>query len=137
MSEGLNTVMLLGNLGTDAQLRTTPGGQPVLSFRLATSESYLDKEKNRQERTEWHSVTIWGRRGEALEKRLTKGSRVFVEGRLHTSSYDKAGQKHFRTEVVADKLLFAGGPRPGAPHAAGRPYAAPNAAELGDSDLPF
>ena len=68
MAEGLNKVLLLGNLGADPELRMTPGGQPVLKLRLATTETYLDRNQTRQERTEWHQVTVWGKRGEALSK---------------------------------------------------------------------
>jgi len=110
MAEGLNRVMLLGNLGADPELRVTSGGQSVLKLRIATSETYLDKNRVRQERTEWHSVVIWGKRAEALGKFLTKGSRLFVEGALRTSSYDdKEGNKRYRTEVVANNVILAGG----------------------------
>jgi single-strand DNA-binding protein len=108
MAEGLNKVMLLGNLGSDPELRVTQGGQAVLKMRLATSYSFLDRNHTRQERTEWHSVTLWGRRGEALSKFLTKGERIFVEGRLQTSSYEKDGEKRYRTEVVATNIILAG-----------------------------
>ena len=114
MADGLNRVMLLGNLGADPELRMTPNGQAVLKLRLATSESYLDRNKVRQERTEWHSVVVWGKRAEALNKILSKGSRIFVEGGLRTSSYDdREGNKRYRTEVVASNLLLAGGARGG------------------------
>ncbi len=110
MAEGLNKVMLLGNLGQDPELRMTSGGQAVLKLRIATSESYLDRNRNRQERTEWHSVVIWGKRAEALSKILSKGSRVFIEGGLRTSSYDdRDGNKRYRTEIVASNLILAGG----------------------------
>ena len=109
MAEGLNRVLLLGNLGADPELRVTSGGQSVLKLRLATSETYLDKNRVRQERTEWHSVVVWGKRAEALGKFLTKGSRLFVEGGLRTSSYeDKEGVKKYRTEVVAQNIILAG-----------------------------
>jgi single-strand DNA-binding protein len=109
MAEGLNRVMLLGNLGADPELRTTSGGQAVLKLRLATTESYLDRNRARQERTEWHSVTVWGRRAEALSRILSKGSRLFVEGGIRTSSYDdKDGNKRYRTEVVANNIILAG-----------------------------
>jgi single-strand DNA-binding protein len=120
MAEGLNRVMLLGNLGADPELRVTPGGQAVLKLRLATNETYLDRNNVRQERTEWHRVTIWGRRAEALGKLLQKGDLLFVEGRLQTSSYDKNGEKRYSTEVVAVNVVLPGsgrgargeGPRP-------------------------
>jgi single-strand DNA-binding protein len=114
MAEGLNRVMLLGNLGADPELRMTSGGQAVLKLRLATSETYLDRNKVRQERTEWHSVIVWGRRGEALAKILAKGSRIFVEGGIRTSSYDdKEGHKRYKTEVVANNIILSGGGRGG------------------------
>ncbi|HVJ93207.1 MAG TPA: single-stranded DNA-binding protein [Labilithrix sp.] len=108
MAEGLNKVMLLGNLGADPELRVTSGGQSVLKLRLATTETYLDRNNARQERTEWHAVTLWGKRGEALAKFLSKGERIFVEGRLQTSSYEKDGEKRYRTEVVANNIILAG-----------------------------
>lgn len=109
MAEGLNRVMLLGNLGADPELRMTSGGQAVLKLRLATSETYVDKNRQRQERTEWHNVVIWGKRAEALAKILTKGTRIFVEGGLRTSSYeDRDGNKRYRTEVVSTNILLQG-----------------------------
>jgi single-strand DNA-binding protein len=116
MADGLNRVMLLGNLGADPELRTTNGGQSVLKLRLATTESYLDRNRVRQERTEWHSVVVWGKRAEALSRFLSKGSKLFVEGRLRTSSYDdREGNKRYKTEVVADDIILAGGRGSGAP----------------------
>lgn len=109
MADGLNRVHLLGNLGADPELRMTGGGQAVLKLRLACSESYLDKGGQRQERTEWVNVTVWGKRAEGLAKILTKGSRIFVEGSLRTSSYDKNGEKRYITEVNATNVLLAGG----------------------------
>lgn len=110
MAEGLNRVMLLGNLGADPELRFTQGGQAVLNLRLATTESYLDKDRVRKERTDWHNVVIWGKRGEGLAKVLAKGSTIFVEGSLRTSSYDdRDGNKRYKTEVVAQNVILAGG----------------------------
>jgi single-strand DNA-binding protein len=110
-SEGMNTVILLGNLGADPELRQTQVG-PVLKLRLATTEVYFDKDNQKKEKTEWHHVTVFGRRGEGLSKILTKGSRICVNGRLHTSSYEKEGSKRYRTEVVADDVFLAGGKGP-------------------------
>jgi single-strand DNA-binding protein len=110
MAEGLNRVMLLGNLGADPELRVTQSGQAVLNMRIATTESYLDKNKVRQERTDWHNVVLWGKRGEALAKFLTKGSTVFIEGGLRTSSYDdKEGNKRYKTEIHASNIILTGG----------------------------
>ena len=110
MSEGLNRVTLLGNLGADPELRYTQGGQPVLNMRMATSESWFDKDANeRKERTEWHNVVIWGRRGESLSKHLQKGSRILVEGSLRTSEYEaRDGNKRWKTEINARNIVFAG-----------------------------
>jgi single-strand DNA-binding protein len=113
MSDGMNKVILLGNLGSDAELRHTGSGTPVLQFRLATSESYKDKNNAAQERTEWHNVVLWGTRAEALSKILAKGSHVLVEGVLRTSSYEKDGQKRYKTEVHARELLFVSSRRGG------------------------
>jgi single-strand DNA-binding protein len=108
MSDGINQVFLFGNLGTDPELRHTSAG-PVLKLRLATNRSWLDKETNtRKEETEWHRVTVFGRRGEAVQKFLHKGSLVFIVGRLHTSSYEKDGQKRYSTEIIAEDLRLGG-----------------------------
>jgi len=110
MAEGLNRVILLGNLGADPELRMTNGGTAVLNIRLATSETYLDRNKQRQERTEWHRVVIWGKRAEALGKILAKGDRILVEGSLRTSSYDdRDGNKRYTTEIVATNIVLSGG----------------------------
>ena len=109
MAEGLNRVMLLGNLGADPELRFTQAGQAVLNIRLATTERYMDREKNWQERTDWHNVVVWGKRGEALAKFLAKGSSLFVEGSLRTSSYDdREGNKRYKTEIIANNVLLTG-----------------------------
>jgi single-strand DNA-binding protein len=112
MSDGLNRVMLIGNLGQDPELRFTTGGQAVLNLRIATNESYVNRDGERQDRTEWHSVIIWGKRGEGLNKVLSKGKQIFVEGRLQTRSWDdKQGNKRYTTEVVATEIVLLGGNR--------------------------
>ena len=109
MSDGLNRVILLGNLGSDPEIRYGgASGTAVLKLRVATNESFLDKNKERQDRTEWHDVVVFGARAEALHKLLTKGSGVLVEGGLRTSSYEKDGVTRYKTEVVAREVCFAG-----------------------------
>jgi len=113
MAEGLNKVILIGNLGRDPELRFTKQNTGVLSIRMATTESRFDKTSNqRVEETEWHSVIVWGKRGEALNKILSKGSRIAVEGRNKTRSWEKDGQKHYATEVIALNVILLGG-KPG------------------------
>lgn len=109
MSEGLNRVMLLGALGAKPELRYTQAGTPVLGLRLATNESYVDKNKERQDRTEWHSIVLFGARAEGLAPHLDKGTKLFVEGSLRTSKYEKDGVERYKTEIVASNVLFAGG----------------------------
>ncbi|HQP39128.1 MAG TPA: single-stranded DNA-binding protein, partial [Polyangiaceae bacterium] len=105
MAEGYNRVLLLGNLGADPELKMTQGGMSVLKLRLATTERYQDKSGVWQDRTDWHSVVVWGKRAESLHKILAKGSNIFVEGSLRTSSYeDRDGNKRYKTEVIAKNL---------------------------------
>ncbi len=111
MSDGLNRATLLGNLGAEPELRFTQNGGAVLNLRLATTTSYLDRDKQRQERTDWHAVVVWGKRAEALAKILTKGSRLYVEGSIQTSSYEKNGEKRYKTEINASEIILAGGPK--------------------------
>ena len=145
MSEGLNKVMLLGNLGSDPELRMTQGGQAILKLRLATTEKFKNREEQWQERTEWHQVSLWGKRGEALSKILTKGDRLFVEGSIRTSSYEKDGEKRYRTEVVASNVILngkGGGGKPKQTAAAtpaddDLPTGDFGGEQLGDDEIPF
>lgn len=112
MSEGLNKVILLGNLGADPETKFGQSGAGATRLRLATTTSWFDKTANeRKERTDWHSVVVFGKRGEALQKILRKGSTIMVEGRLQTSSYEKNGEKRSSTDVIADNVVLAGGRR--------------------------
>jgi single-strand DNA-binding protein len=108
MSEGINQVFLMGNLGSEPELRSLPSGAQLLRFRMATNESYLDKNKERQTRTEWHDVVMWGNRAEPLSRILSKGSRVMVEGTLRTSTYEKDGSRRWHTEITARDLHLLG-----------------------------
>lgn len=113
MSSGMNKVFLLGNLGADPELRHFDGGAK-LRFRLATSERWRDSTTGDiKERTDWHTLTMWGKRAEALAGILTKGSRVMVEGRIETRSYESGGVTRYVTEVRVQDLFFAGGRRDG------------------------
>ncbi|MCZ6783200.1 MAG: single-stranded DNA-binding protein [Proteobacteria bacterium] len=112
---GVNKVILVGNLGRDPELRYTQGGQAVVNFTLATTESWNDKGSGeRVEKTEWHRIVVWGRMGENCAKYLAKGRSVYVEGRLQTREWeDKEGQKRRTTEINAQTVQFLGGPRGG------------------------
>lgn len=110
MTEGLNKAILIGNLGQDPELRYTQGGQAVLNLRLATTETFFNRDKERQQRTEWHTVVVWGRRGEALNKILSKGRSICVEGRIQTRRWeDRDGNKRYGTEIVATNVILIGG----------------------------
>jgi single-strand DNA-binding protein len=115
MAGGVNKVILVGHLGADPDMRYTPSGQGVCELRLATSESWNDKNGQRQERTEWHRVVVWGKRAEVCSKYLSKGRQIFVEGRIQTRNYDdKDGVKRYITEIIANDVQFLGGGKDGA-----------------------
>ena len=115
MPDGLNKVMLIGNLGADPEMRYTANGSAVTSFRMAVSRSYGGGDGERREETEWFSVVAWNKLAELLGQHLQKGRRVYVEGRLSTRSWDGPdGQKRYRTEVIANQVLFLDRPQAGA-----------------------
>ncbi len=102
MARGINKVILVGNLGRDPETRYTQGGQPVTNFSVATSDSWRDKQTGQnQERTEWHNVVAFARLAEIASQYLRKGSKVYIEGSLRTTSWEQDGQKKFRTEIIA------------------------------------
>lgn len=108
----LNKVFLLGNLTRDPELRQTPSGQAVCTIGLATNRFYSDSSGQRQQQVEYHNVVAWGRQAEIINQYLKKGSLILVEGRLQTRSWqDQQGVKHWKTEIVADRVQL--GPRPG------------------------
>jgi single-strand DNA-binding protein len=113
MAGGINKVILIGNLGADPEVRFTPSGQAVANFRIATSESWTDKNSGqKQERTEWHRIVVWGKLGELCGEYLKKGRQCYVEGRLQTREWtDKENKKNYTTEVVANTVQFLGGNR--------------------------
>ena len=106
---GVNKAIILGHLGRDPELKYLQNGQPVCKLNIATSRKYTNKNNEPVEETEWHRVSVWGKQAEHCNNYLTKGRQVYVEGRLRTSSYDKDGQKHYTTEIVADTVQFIGG----------------------------
>jgi single-strand DNA-binding protein len=110
MAGSVNKVIVLGNLGANPELKYLPSGQAVCEMRIATSETYKDRNEQPQERTEWHRVIVWGKTAENCAKFLQKGRQVYVEGRLQTRSWDdKEGKKQYMTEVVANQVVFLGG----------------------------
>jgi single-strand DNA-binding protein len=152
----VNKVILVGNLGRDAELRYTPGGASVAKFSIATTEIWNDKGGQRQERTEWHNIDLWGKQAETLSEYLVKGKQVYIEGRLQTDEYtDKEGIKRKSTKVRCDRVVLLGGGGGGAGVGRSQPRAAAVGAggggggggdhepmgepisELTDDDIPF
>jgi single-strand DNA-binding protein len=107
----LNKAMIYGNLTRDPEMKALPSGMQVCSLSLATNRVYIDRDGKKQENTDYHNVVVFGKQAETSAKWLTKGSGVYVEGRLQTRSWDKDGQKQYRTEIVADRVQF--GPKSG------------------------
>lgn len=152
---GLNKVMLIGNLGKDPEVRSTTTGQRVANFSLATSRSWTGQDGQRQEKTEWHSIVVWGKLADICEKYLQKGKQVYIEGRIETRSWqDKEGQTKYRTEIICEQMTMlgragTGGERNGgdggyggsdAPRGSGAPRDEnyePAPAGGSDDDLPF
>jgi len=146
----VNKVILVGNLGRDAELRYTPGGAAVAKFSIATTEVWNDKGGQRQERTEWHNIDLWGKQAESLSEYLVKGKQVYVEGRLQTDEYtDKEGVKRKSTKVRCDRVVLLGGGGGGGRSSysrgadegmAGAPAGTPSpdvSEPLTDDDIPF
>ena len=110
MTRGLNKVMIIGRLGRDPEMRFTSSGRPVASFSVATTRGWTNNDGERQEETEWFHVVTWGGLAELCKKRLHKGSQVYVEGRLQTRRWEGPdGERHYRTELVAQELIFLDG----------------------------
>ena len=141
----VNKVILVGNLGRDAELRYTPGGAAVATLNLATTEVWNDRSNQRQEKTEWHRVILWGKQAESLQEYLTKGKQICVEGRLQTRQWDdKDGIKRYTTEIKTDRVTLLGGAGRGSGAGTMDRATAPMgvAAEapmepLADDDIPF
>jgi single-strand DNA-binding protein len=105
---GVNKVILVGRLGQDPELKNVGNGQSVARLSVATSEAWTDKNGQKQERTEWHRVVVWGRQAENCAKHLAKGRQVYVEGRLQTRKWEDNGQTKYATEIVANTVQFLG-----------------------------
>lgn len=151
----VNKVILVGNLGRDAELRYTPGGAPVATLNMATTEVWNDKASGqKQEKTEWHRVVLWGKSAESLQEYLTKGKQIYVEGRLQTRKWqDKDGNDKYTTEIRGDRIVLLGGGGGGMGGGGGRPQRSAGAgagggggdhepmgepiSELTDDDIPF
>ncbi len=107
MSRTLNKVMLIGNVGKNPELKTTPSGIPVTSFRLATSETWKDRDGNLREHTDWHTIVAWRGLAEVIYKLVTKGSRVYIEGKIQTRNFDdKTGNRRHVVEILAENMLL-------------------------------
>ena len=138
----LNKAMLIGNLGKDPELRFTPSGRAVARFPVATSEQWTDANGQRQDRTEWHNIVVWGKQAETCGQYLAKGRQVFVEGSIRTRQYDdKEGNKRYITEVIGQRIQFLGG-RGGGGGDSPRPVDEPPGGHGGgggaeDDDIPF
>jgi single-strand DNA-binding protein len=111
MAKSVNKVILIGNLGKDPEIKYTPSGTAVAKFSLATNERYKDKSGNWQDRTEWHNIVAWQRLAEIVGEYVKKGSKLYIEGRLQTSSWDdkESGQKRYKTEIIANDLVLLSG----------------------------
>jgi single-strand DNA-binding protein len=140
----VNKAILLGNLGRDPELRHTQGGKAVTTLRLATNDVWTDGAGERQERTEWHTVVVWGRQAENCNQYLKKGRTVYVEGRLQTRKWqDKEGKDRYTTEIVADRVQFIGGGQVGGGGGGGGGSSyddaqlEPPPSSGGDDDIPF
>ena len=111
MADGVNKVILVGNLGKDPEVGYTQSGTALCKFSLATGESYVNNAGERQDKTEWHNIVVWGKQGENVGKYLSKGRQVYIEGKIQTRSWDdeKTGQKKYMTEINAQRVVFLGG----------------------------
>jgi single-strand DNA-binding protein len=137
----VNKAIILGNLGRDPELRHTPGGKAVATLRIATNEVWTDQSGERQERTEWHTVVVWGRQAENCSQYLKKGRSVYIEGRLTTRKWqDKDGKDRYSTEIVADRVQFIGGGTGGGGGGGGREFEDQSLEPPppgGNDDIPF
>lgn len=108
MANGVNKVILIGNLGADPEIKNFDSGTVLARIRMATTETYRDRDGNRQDRTEWHNVVLWQRLAEVAEKYLKKGDQIYIEGSLRTRSYEQEGVTKYATEVVGNSMTMLG-----------------------------
>ena len=132
---GVNKVILIGNLGKDPEVRHLEGGASVANFPMATTESYKDKTGTRVDQTEWHNIVMWRGLADVAEKYLRKGMTIYVEGKLRTRMYEKDGQKHYRTEVMADNMTILSRKDDNKTGNEGSSSPASSASSLGGSDI--
>jgi single-strand DNA-binding protein len=142
MANGLNKAILIGNLGRDPEVRYTPSGLAVANLNIATSETWTNKEGEKETRTEWHRIVAFGKLGEICGEYLAKGKQIYIEGRIQTRDWeDKDGVKRYTTEIVASQMIMLGSKdsgdayRPSDPAAGGGPASPIQAPE--DDDIPF
>ncbi len=133
MSGSLNRAVIIGRLGADAELKQTPDGTPVANFRVATTDSWRSKDGQRHEQTEWHTIILWAKPASDLAPFLVKGKEVAIEGRIQTRMWEKDGQKHYKTEIKADRVVLLGKREDASPV-----HAAPKASAVDDDvAVPF
>lgn len=131
----LNKAMIIGNLGRDPEVRYLPSGQAVANFTVATNERWQDKDGNWQDRTEWHRIVLFGKQAEVAGQYLSKGRKVFIEGRLQTREWEQDGNKRYTTEIVGRNMIMLGGRGEGAEADAEPDY---NDSQAGhNDDIPF
>lgn len=132
----LNKVLIIGNLGSEPEMRFAPNGNPVTSFRVATNRIYTSPEGERKEETEWFTIVAWGKLAEQCNQFLNKGRLVYAEGRLHTRTWDgQDGQKHYRTEIIANRVTFLDRQAPAS--LSGEKSDEAGVGELEPDDIPF
>lgn len=146
----LNKVMIIGRLTRDPEIRTTSNGANVASFSIATGFTWTDQQGQKKEQTEFHNVVAWRKLADIIGQYLKKGSQVYIEGRLQTRNYEKDGQKHYRTEIVADNMIMLGRASGGSPVGGQQQEAQPGgqplqpepapetpSIQIDDADMPF
>jgi len=142
MAKSVNKVILVGNVGKDPEVKYTPSGVPVARLSLATNERFKDRNEQTQDRTEWHSIVAWQRLAEIVGEYVRKGTKLYIEGRLQTTSWQdrQSGEKKYRTEIVASDLVLLGSRENGqnaAAEAPGRDSDMEAARAAVDDDIPF